>query len=226
MRPPFNLNLSDSWDLADRDFQLTALAISLQGIVNSGGELLLYLTYPQDWAYSYTRRCEYVSTTYNMTFTDLSEEGGAGVFKALKLLRKHISGYIVWDPTVRSSLSVAFTAAGVEKSIVVPPYLAAHCESLGLVKKGDFNEIFRGMSRVEIFSFAKEKYWNQTRAQGSGYGWVCLSYGTWPGIADFGVSRSAFFVSSQPTKRVMTSSSQRSLWQTLLRLQVPPERDG
>jgi hypothetical protein len=72
MIPAFNLQLAQSWLLANVSFQENAMAISLQGLANREVPQL-YLTYPPDWVYSYTPMVrEFYTSEHGFAFTNLT----------------------------------------------------------------------------------------------------------------------------------------------------------
>ena len=147
MAPPFNFHLADNWTLVSPDFQQSAMVIGLQGLVNRNGPKL-YLTYPSDWAYTYTPEVmQYYASSRDLTFTTVPS-----YVDLLEQLVGYVKGYVVWDPTVRESLVVAYTAAGLHDAIVVPPSMVALAQSHGLPMVANFSSMFRGLTPTQIYT--------------------------------------------------------------------------
>lgn len=185
----YNLALADNWTLTSSDMQLSAMVISLQGLVNRDGARL-YLTYPDDWAYDYTPMVrDYFALSQNFTFSQLQSPAEA----LSKLAGGVVKGYVVWDPEVRESLVVAFTAAGVGDGIVVTQAQVPMAAALGVPMLANLTGLFRGWTPVEIYSWAKDRYWADcTREMILWMGGSCPTT-MHPGVADYGVGQRAFF---------------------------------
>lgn len=181
------MRLSANWDI-DGDLPRHALLISLQSVANAGGPRL-YFVYPDNWDYNFTPSLlEYYRTSRGMTFLELTSADSA-----LAALARYANGYVVWDKNVRTSLIVAFTAAGLSRSLIVTDELVPLAEKYGLKVKADFRGRFAGKSDLEIYEWALAEYWDRCSKD-------LLVYmgGEWgnvmkPGVADFGMMQKAFF---------------------------------
>ena len=107
------MQLGESWEISG-GLPASAMLISLQGVANVG-EPRLYFRYPPQWDYTF---CDpllaYYRSSRGMHFTELKTPG-----EALDSLSRYAMGYVVWDRSVRTSLIVAFTAAGIHRAIAV-----------------------------------------------------------------------------------------------------------
>ena len=79
-----------------------------------------------------------VASSRDLTFTTVPS-----YVDLLEQLVGYVKGYVVWDPTVRESLVVAYTAAGLHDAIVVPPSMVALAQSHGLPMVANFSSMFR-----------------------------------------------------------------------------------
>jgi len=104
-----------------------------------------------------------------------------------------VKGYIVWDRAVRTSLLVAFTAAGLENAVVVDESLIPLVEAAGLEKIEDFRGRFIGLSDAAITRWAVDRYWS--RCSRDFIIWMGGEHGRImkPGVADWGMYQKAFF---------------------------------
>jgi len=183
----YAINLEDNWEVAG-DLQRQALLISLQGLANRDGPNL-YLVYPDSWQFNYSRRLkEWYINDRGYTFTELGSAEAA-----LEQFRQEVKGYVVWDKEVRTSLTVAFTVAGLEDAVVVTEEQIPLVESLGLESIEDFRGTFAGMNDEEIYRWAKERYWNRCNRKYliwlGGHAGKLMK----PGIADWGIAQGVFF---------------------------------
>ena len=90
------------------------MLITLQGIANQGTPRLYFL-FPEDWDFKFSEPLmNYYEDTRDMKFKELNTADDA-----LENLAQYVDGYIVWDKSERTSLIVAFTAAGLNNAIVV-----------------------------------------------------------------------------------------------------------
>ena len=186
----FWLNLTDSWHLNATEFHWNAVAVALQGLANRQRPTL-YLQYPPTWDYTYTASVrEYLTSDRNITLTKLPS-----VEQALKELMHDVGvrGYVKWDPEVRQSLVVAYTACGVLNAIPIPPSLTPVVESLGLKMLLDLRERFKGQSPVQIYSWAQDQFSESTnKTMVVWAGGECAPI-MQPGIMDYGVAHRSFF---------------------------------
>ena len=123
-------SLPDQWKLSNEDFQMNAMLIGLQGLVNRYNGATLYFRYPETWAYSYTPAVQgYFASKHGYDFQTLNSS-----VQAVKLLYKqaNVKGYVIYDTTVRESLVVAYTAAGVHDALVVTNAQVPLMKELGL----------------------------------------------------------------------------------------------
>jgi predicted nucleic acid-binding protein len=193
----FNWAVHDAWELTDPLLQENVMAIALQGLLNRNGSLV-YLTYPQDWAYSYTGKVrDYVTAQYNRTLVNATLHD----LLLLPATKAAISSYVVWDPSVRESLVVAMTAAGLADALPVTPAQVPMAQELGLKEAYNFDKRFRNMTATAIYTYARDTFFSQCNA--SHVVWMGGECGTQirPGIADFGIARRAFFtdLNTDPT---------------------------
>lgn len=188
------MRLSSNWEI-DGDLPTQAFLISLQGLANVGihpfgnSTPSLYFIYPPDWPYNYTESLfEYFRDKRRFSFTELrsSEE-------ALTTFRDHVNGYVVWDKSVRTSLIVAFTVAGLEKAVVVTGEQIPLVEKFGLKVVEDFRGKFVDHSDYEIYTWAYEQYWNRCNQDHLVYLGGVGGKRMEPGIADLGIYHRAFF---------------------------------
>ncbi len=189
-----------SWSMSSQSFQDIAMAISLQGLVNRRGPNL-YLTYPDDWAFSYTADVrDFLSTSHGISFTTLDSPLDA-LSTLLPQSDGAVKGYVTYEPTVRDSLVVAYTIAGIESAVVASPRLSKilSADPFNLACVADLSaahlpSIAKNTS-AEIFEWAYETY--GPRANTSTLVWLgglCADAQMQPGIADYGVANGAFFV--------------------------------
>lgn len=185
--PMYMMKLTNNW-LIEGDLPANALLISLQGVANIGAPRL-YFIYPQGWDFTFTEPLfGYYHDTREMQFTELLNADDA-----LAKLKDHVNGYVVWDTSERTSLIVAFTAAGLNRAVVVSEALIPMAEKHGLKLIEDFRGKFTGQSDYEIYRWAYDKYWDQCSKDYlvymGGEGGKMMK----PGIADFGIHKKAFF---------------------------------
>jgi hypothetical protein len=181
------MELENDWSI-DSKLNQNALLISLQGVTNMENPNL-YFIYPEIWDFNFTPNVyEFLKNQHNYTFTRLRT-----VDQAVKTFREEIKGYIVWDKEVRTSLIVAFTLAGLEEAIVVSE------EQIPLMKKNeipmikDFRGLFTGQNDFQIYTWAKEQYWDRCSKEclvwlGGEHGRIMK-----PGVVDWGMHNKAFF---------------------------------
>lgn len=181
------MRLDGNWRM-DGDLPRKALLISLQGVTNLE-DPQLYFIYPPDWAYTFTESVyEYYQDTHNIRFTTISSTE-----EALQKFHDHANGYVVWDEDIRTSLTVAFTVAGLNDAVVVTEDQIPMVESFGLEKIEDFRDQFTGQSDYEIYKWAWKEYGDQTSKEFIVWMGGRPSPRMEPGIADFGIYEEAFF---------------------------------
>ncbi len=181
------MKLDDDWAI-DGNLPVNAFLISLQGLANRSAPRL-YFVYPEKWDFLYTPTVlDYYREKRNYTFTELKTPEAA-----LRTFRGSVKGYVVWDRAVRTSLIVAFTAAGLEKAVVVTAEQIPLAEREGLKCLADFRGKFTGMNDVAIHAWAYDEYWK--RCSRDYVVWMGGESGKImkPGVADFGIAREAFF---------------------------------
>ncbi len=193
-REAYYMKLEDNWEITGK-LPEQAFLISLQGVVNSSGPRL-YFVYPPSWNFNYTPAVfDFYQNQKNYTFTQLQSAE-----QALKTFKDQVKGYVVWDKSVRTSLIVAFTLAGLEKAVVVSEEMIPVLEQAGLKAVGDFRGQFTGKSDAEIYTWAYDQYWQ--RCSKDFIIWMGGESGNVmrPGVADWGIYKQAFFndLSSKP----------------------------
>lgn len=181
--------LSENWRM-DGDVPVHALLISLQGLANRDNPRI-YLEYPKHWQWEIVRPLiVFLERRHGMKFDRLAVDDADA---ALTRFAKFAKGYVVWDKSVRSSLIVAFTAAGVLDAVVVSENQIALAEKHGLKKLEDLRGIFRGKPDHEIYQWAYDRYWAHCSRDYyvvlGGHAGIEMQ----PGIADFGIMQRAFF---------------------------------
>ncbi len=186
-RQAYYMRLEDDWAIDD-GLPHQAFLISLQGLANGTGANL-YFIYPQTWDFRYTPGLfEFLQAERLYTFRELrtAEE-------ALNAFRDRVSGYVVWDRAVRTSLIVAYTIAGLERAAVVSEDLIPLVEKADLKPVADLRGLFAGRSDAEIYRWAKDRYWRRCSKEyivwlGGEHGEIMK-----PGVADWGIHKRAFF---------------------------------
>jgi hypothetical protein len=179
--------MADNWDI-NAGLPEQACWISIQGVVNET-KPQLYLTFAKGYPFNYTQDlAAYLDSARNYTFTTLTT-----LEQALSVFKDQIKGYIIWDKNVRTSLIVAYTLAGLEKGIVVSDELLPLVQQAGLKEIADFRGKFTGKTDAEIYSWAKEQYWN--RCSRDVIVWLGGVGGTqlMPACADYGMIKKGFF---------------------------------
>jgi hypothetical protein len=185
------LNIAGDWE-ASGDLPRQALLISLQGIANKHGANI-YLLYPPDHVHPGTRAIlEFYRNRHG-----LKTDSTGSVTDVVRMYRKHLKGYVVWDTTVVASLMVSFTVAGLEDALVVTEAGIPLLESLGVKPVADFRKRFRGKTDLEIFQWAYDQYWARCSRDYLVYlGEHCRGLiggpGMRPAVADFAIVHQAF----------------------------------
>jgi len=188
--------LSENWRM-DGDIPVHALLISLQGLANRD-QPRLYLEYPMIWQWEIVRPLvTFLEKRHGVKFDRLGLDDAD---TALGLFAKYAKGVVVWDKAVRSSLIVAFTAAGVADLVVVSedqlPLAAKH----GLKLVVDLRGKFTGQTDAQIYQWAYDQYFERCSRDYyvvmGGHAGAEMQ----PGVADFGIRQRAFFtdLSSNP----------------------------
>jgi hypothetical protein len=209
------MKLDDMWDVSGRLY-VNAFLISLQGLANLDGPHL-YFVYPEKWDFLYTPSVlDYYKEKRNYTFTELR-----GPEAALRTFKKSVKGYVVWDKSVRTSLMVAYTIAGLEQAVVVSEDLIPLVEKAGIKPVADLRGKFTGMKDIEVFTWAYKQYWS--RCSKEYVVWLGGEAGAImkPGVADFGIFKKAFFtdLSTEPVdtaeyvlaRKIMSEMKQLSM---------------
>lgn len=181
------MRLSDDWTLTG-DLPVHAMLISLQGIANRDAPRL-YFIYPPNWTFTFTESVhDYYGETHHITFDEIATPE-----EALARFAEHANGYVVWDDSVRTSLIVAFTVAGLENAVVVNEALIPTAEAHGLEMVDDLRGRYRGRNDYEIYADAWARY--GTRTSKDFIVWMGGHHGAImePGVADFGIYQRAFF---------------------------------
>ena len=181
------MEFGERWYM-DEDLPEYAMLISLQGIANAGAPRL-YFVFPDSWPWKITKPLRtFYEERHGFNFTKLTTPQ-----EALLNLGNHAKGYVIWDKEVRTSLIVAFTVAGLEDAIVVNEDLIPLAESAGLKMVADLRDDFRGMSDVEIYQIALDRYWEKTSKDIVIWMGGVTGNRMEPGVADYGIYRNAFF---------------------------------
>lgn len=181
------ISLEDDWEISGK-LPVNAFLISLQGVVNKNGPMV-YILYPENWAFTYVRSVYgFYRDTRHYSFQELRSAE-----EALRTLRQHVKGYVVWDKNVRTSLIVAFTVAGLERAVVVSEDLIPLVEKAGLKPVEDLRGRFTGQTDAQIYQWAYDRYWD--RCSREFIIWLGGEHGTImkPGVADWGIHKGVFF---------------------------------
>lgn len=181
------MRLEDNWDIQGK-LPEQAFLISLQGLANSDMPRL-YFIYPPKWDFTYTEDVfNFFKNKRNFSFRQLTTTQAA-----LQTFKSFVKGYVVWDKAVRTSLTVAFTVAGLEHAVVVSEDMIPIMEAAGLKLVADFRGKFAGQNDAQIYKWAYDQYW--ARCSKEYVVWMGGERGTImkPGVADFGIAKQAFF---------------------------------
>ncbi|MBX6360745.1 MAG: hypothetical protein IRZ03_11770 [Acidobacterium ailaaui] len=203
------MQLNDQWDL-DRGLSDNAFLISLQGIVNKNSPTL-YFIYPDGYDYNFTRKLyDFYVNHLGYSFTRIES-----IREALKIFRDSVKGYIIWDRASRASLNVAFTLAGLTRSVVITSDMLAMVKTAKLKEIADFSGKFNNKTDAQVYQWAFDNYWKKCSKK----------YIVWmggvsggqmkPGIADFGISEESFFadLSTDPKDTVEYALAKKILSQ-------------
>jgi hypothetical protein len=183
----YTITLEDNWEVRGR-LDIQAMLISLQGIVNKSGPRM-YILYPKDWPFTYVQSVyDFYRDKRHYSFRTLKSPE-----EALRTLAKDVKGYVVWDKTVRTSLIVAFTVAGLENAVVLSEDQIPLAEQLGLKRVEDFRGRFTGQSDAQIYAWAYAQYW--PRCSKEFIIWLGGEHGDImkPAVADWGIYKNVFF---------------------------------
>ncbi|MBD3384274.1 hypothetical protein GF407_05030 [candidate division KSB1 bacterium] len=191
------IKLEDDWRI-DAKLDQNVLLITLQALANLNNPSL-YFIYPETWDFNYTKAIfDFYQRDRFYTFKQLKS-----CEDALKIFRKNIKGYVVWDKNVRTSLIVAFTVAGLEEAVVVSEAQIPLMEKFDIKAVADFRNKYNGMNDYEIYSQAYEEYW--PRCSKNLIIWMGGHHGNImkPGVADWGIYNKAFFndLSTKPSDK-------------------------
>lgn len=201
------MRIEDNWEIQGK-LPVQAFLVSLQGLANTDAPRLYFL-YPDNWPFTYTASVfDFYRDKRHFTFTELRNPEAA-----LQALKKFVKGYVVWDKSVRTSLIVAFTVAGLERAVVVSEELVPMAERAGLKPVADFRAKFTGQTDAQIYMWAYNQYWKHCSKDfiiwlGGEHGNVMK-----PAAADWGVAKRVFFndLSSRPTDTLEYQLARRIL---------------
>jgi hypothetical protein len=186
-RHAYYMQLPNNWEIKG-DLPVQAFLVSLQGLANEDAPRLYFL-YPKDWPYGYTKNLkDYFEKAYGFDFKQLVRPEDA-----LRTFRNRVRGYVVWDPGVRTSLTVAFTVAGLNRAVVVTPDQIPLVEGENLKKVEDFRGRFQGKTDYEIYSWALDRYWGRCSHEFLTYLGGVTGNSMQPAIADLGIYHRSFF---------------------------------
>jgi hypothetical protein len=180
---------SENWRL-DGDVPVHSLLISLQGLANRDYPRL-YVEYPRNWQWEIVHPLrDFLTRRHGVAFERLAPNDADA---ALARFAQYAKGCVVWDKSVRSSLIVAFTIAGVEDAVVVNADLLPLALKHGLKPIVDLRGVFTGQPDHQIYQWAYDRYWKRCSRDYyvvlGGHAGAEMQ----PGIADFGVMQRAFF---------------------------------
>ena len=149
------MDVSGDWKI-EGDYSRQSLLISMEGVINKHGPLM-YLLYGEKYSYSNVKPLlEFYHRRHKISYSKIST-----IEEALNKFKKYIKGYIVWDPKVRDTINLAFTAAGLFDAIVVTEKEIPIVKKAGLELIEDFRGRFIGKTSAEIYTWAYENYWQK-----------------------------------------------------------------
>lgn len=186
-RYAYFMRLENDWAI-DGKLPQQAFLISMQGLANTTGPKL-YFIYPEGWDFRYTPGVfDFLQNERYFTFRELRT-----LEQVLTTFRDQVKGYVVWDKAVRTSLIVAFTVAGLERAVIVSEEMIPLVEKAGLKPVADFRGKFTGQSDFQIYTWAKEQYWD--RCNKEYIVWLGGEHGNImkPGVGDWGIHKQVFF---------------------------------
>jgi hypothetical protein len=179
--------VKDNWAISGA-LPENSLLLSLQGLANTDAPRV-YIEYPEAWHFhDFLPLKDFYATRHGVKFTRLTTPDAA-----LTSLGRFAKGYVVWDKKVRTSLNVAFTAAGLMRAAVVDDSLIPLAEQHGLKCLADFRGLFTGQTDLQVYQWAYDRYWKDCSRDF--IIWMGGVAGTLmePGVADFGIATRAFF---------------------------------
>ncbi len=181
--------LSENWRL-DGDVPVHALLLSVQGLANRE-QPRVYLEYPKNWQWEIVHPLiGFLERRHGVQFDRLALNDADA---ALGRFASYAKGCVVWDKSVRSSLIVAFTIAGVEDLVVVNEDQLALAAKHGLQPVVDLRGQFTGQPDHAIYQWAYDQYFERCSRDYyvvmGGEAGIAMQ----PGIADFGIRQRAFF---------------------------------
>jgi hypothetical protein len=187
MRHAYVARLNDDFTIPG-GLSHNAMMISLQGLANKTAPRV-YLLYPNDWPFTYVNSVfDFYKNKRFYTFTELRTPE-----EAVRTLARYAKGYVVWDTSVRTSLIVAYTVAGLEEAVVVSEAEIPLVQKAGLRPVEDFRGTFTGMNDAQIYTWAYDRYWK--RCSRDYIIWLGGEHGTTmkPAVADWGIVKGVFF---------------------------------
>eukprot|EP00823_Brevimastigomonas_motovehiculus_P004013 TRINITY_DN2565_c0_g1_i1.p1 TRINITY_DN2565_c0_g1~~TRINITY_DN2565_c0_g1_i1.p1 ORF type:complete len:570 (+),score=138.83 TRINITY_DN2565_c0_g1_i1:179-1711(+) len=200
--------LNEDWKISSH-FSEKSLLLSLQGLVNRE-KAKLYFVYPDSWDFTYTQ--EVFDFYKNFRFYNFTKINN--VEEAVRTLAKGVvQGYIIYDPSVRVSIMVAFTLSGLMNGLVIDASYISLMQQLGLPLIMDLRGRFTGMTDAQIYTWAYSTFGEKCNKNLTVWlGGTCGDL-LQPGVADYGVQNKAFF---SDLNSLPTDPEQYSLAQTIL----------
>lgn len=178
--------VKDNWEITGA-LPENALLIGLQGLANTDAPRV-YIEYPETWHFhDFNPLKDFYATRFGIKFTRLETPAAA-----LAALGQFAKGYVVWDKHVRTSLNVAFTAAGVLRAAVVDESLIPLAEQHGLKPLADFRGQFTGQTDLQIYRWALDRYWKDCSRDFIIWMGGVAGNTMEPGVADLAIAFGAF----------------------------------
>jgi hypothetical protein len=144
----------DVVDLRDTSEDERLLMLSLQGNVNRDSARL-YVVWEDVWSYITTlpltpseRWLEYYESKGWVTHDSVSLDS------ALSKYRGEVKGYVIYDPSFRQSINVAFTVAGIESALVAHPDYISQLNGLGIPEIMDLRG--RWTDKMEMYTWQRD----------------------------------------------------------------------